>query len=101
MSYYQYHLFFCTNRRDGKGCCADHGAQQMRDYAKARSKELGLAKPGGVRVNSAGCMNRCGEGPVVVIYPEAVWYRYRDRSDIDEIIQRHLIDGERAERLRI
>ena len=102
MSFYRHHVFFCTNRRDdGSRCCADADAQGLRDYAKKRSKELELAKPGGARINSAGCMNRCGEGPVVVVYPEAVWYRYATREDIDEIIDRHLVGGEVVERLRI
>ncbi|GAB6040863.1 (2Fe-2S) ferredoxin domain-containing protein [Endothiovibrio diazotrophicus] len=102
MSYYRHHVFFCINRRDdGSACCADGDARALRDYAKGRSKELGLAKPGGVRINTAGCMNRCGEGPVMVVYPEAVWYRYANRDDVDEIIARHLIDGEPVDRLRI
>ena len=71
MAYYRHHLFFCTNRReDGGPCCAQHGAEAMRDYLKARTKALDLAGPGGVRVNLAGCLDRCAEGPVLVVYPE-------------------------------
>ncbi|MEZ5542015.1 MAG: (2Fe-2S) ferredoxin domain-containing protein [Pseudomonadota bacterium] len=102
MSYYRYHVFFCTNlRADGSACCQRHDAQALRDYAKQRSKELGLAGPGGVRINTAGCLDRCAEGPVLVIYPEAVWYTYLDREDIDEIIQEHLVNGRIVERLLI
>ena len=102
MSYYRHHLFFCTNQRDdGRACCAQHGAQKMRDYLKGRVKALGMAGPGGVRVNSAGCLDRCDKGPVVVVYPEAVWYTYVDREDLDEILDRHLLQGEVVERLLI
>lgn len=102
MSYYRYHLFFCTNQReDGHPCCADFNAQAVRDYAKQRVKTLDLAGPGQVRINSAGCMDRCSEGPVLVVYPEGVWYTYVDRSDVDEIIERHLQGGEVVERLRL
>lgn len=102
MSYYRYHMFFCTNQReDGRECCQRFGAQAMRDYAKQRAKDLGLAGPGGVRVNSAGCMDRCTEGPVCVVYPEGVWYSYLDQEDIDEIIESHLQRGEVVERLKI
>ena len=102
MSYYQHHLFFCTNQREGgRACCQDHDAQAMRDYAKARTKELKLAGPGKVRVNNAGCMDRCSQGPVLVIYPEGVWYTYKNQADIDEIIQEHLIKGQVVERLKI
>jgi (2Fe-2S) ferredoxin len=101
-SYFKYHVFFCTNQRqDGAACCADHDAQKMRDYAKQRTKELGLSGPGKCRVNSAGCMDRCAEGPVIAIYPEAVWYTYVDQTDIDEIIQEHLINGRVVSRLKI
>ena len=73
----------------------------MRDYAKARSKELKLAGKGGVRINSAGCLDRCSEGPVLVIYPQEVWYNYVDQKDIDEIIEEHLVNDRVVERLVI
>ena len=102
MSYYRYHVFFCTNQRaDGSDCCERFGARALRDYAKQRSKELGLAGEGGVRINTAGCLDRCAEGPVIVVYPEAVWYTYLDESDIDEILSEHLQHGRIVERLRI
>lgn len=101
-AYYRYHVFFCTNRRDdGSACCANHDAQGMRDYAKARIKELGLSGRGRVRVNNAGCLDRCEEGPVIVVYPEGTWYTYVDREDIDEIIDQHLVNGRVVDRLKI
>lgn len=102
MSYYKHHIFFCVNNReDGSACCQNFDAQTMRDYAKERVKALGLAGKGGVRVNTAGCLDRCGEGPVIVVYPEAVWYTYVDHEDIDEIIEKHLVQGQVVERLQI
>jgi (2Fe-2S) ferredoxin len=71
----------------------------MRKHAKARVKALGLAGSGGVRVNKAGCMDRCEEGPTVVVYPEGVWYTYADEDDIDEIVDEHLVHGRVVERL--
>ena len=102
MSFYKYHVFFCTNlRADGSDCCQRFGAQALRDYAKQRSKQLGLAGEGGVRMNTAGCLDRCAEGPVMVVYPEAVSYSYIDKEDIDEIIEEHLQNGRIVERLKI
>lgn len=102
MSYFQYHVFFCTNQRaGGEICCNQHGAQTMRDYMKERVKGLGNAIPSKVRINTAGCLDRCGEGPVMVIYPEAIWYTYVDQEDIDEIVDRHLCKGEIVERLKL
>ena len=101
-SYYQRHIFFCLNRRDnGEACCADHKAQEAFDRCKSQAKALGLLGPGKVRVNKAGCLDRCAGGPIAVVYPEAVWYTYVDQQDIDEIIDRHLIGGKVVERLKI
>ena len=101
-SHYRHHVFFCCNQRDGGGsCCNDQDASEVRDYAKKRVKELGLSGAGKARVNMAGCLDRCDEGPVMVVYPEAVWYTYVDRADIDEIIDEHLVNGRPVERLRI
>jgi (2Fe-2S) ferredoxin len=99
--YYDAHVFCCTNRRPAghpRGSCADKGSEDLRDYMKNRAKELGLKK---VRINSAGCLDRCELGPSVVIYPEGVWYSAPTREDIDEILQKHLIEGGRVERLML
>src|SRR5436190_1889883 len=101
MSYYAKHVFFCCNQRDGgRVCCNDKGASEIRDYAKRRVKELGLAGEGKVRINQAGCLDRCEEGPCIVVYPEAVWYSYVDRADVDEIIEEHIQHGRVVERLK-
>jgi (2Fe-2S) ferredoxin len=100
MSYYQRHIFFCLNQREnGEYACAQHGAQDAFDHCKARAKAMKLTGPGGVRVNKAGCLDRCAGGPVAVVYPEGVWYTYVDREDIDEIVESHLRDGVVVERL--
>jgi (2Fe-2S) ferredoxin len=102
MSHYSHHLFFCLNRRDdGRACCADHDAERLQAYAKQRIKSLGLTGEGKVRVNKAGCLDRCELGPVLVVYPEAVWYTYVDEKDIDEIIDSHVVGGRPVERLRL
>lgn len=99
-SYYERHIFFCLNQRPGdEDCCARHQAQAAFDHCKARVKSLGLAGVGKVRVNKAGCLDRCAGGPVAVVYPEAVWYSFVDNSDIDEIVTSHLRDGVVVQRL--
>ena len=103
MSYYDKHVFFCCNLREGneRPSCGRKGASGMRDYAKGRIKALGLAGEGKVRVNQAGCLDRCEEGPCIVVYPEGVWYTYVDQHDIDEIIEEHLKNGRVVSRLQI
>ena len=99
--YYARHIFFCLNeRKNGEDCCAQHQAQAGFDRCKQRVKEAGLAGPGQVRVNKAGCLDRCAAGPVAVVYPEGVWYSYVDELDIDEIVESHLKNGKVVERLR-
>lgn len=99
-SYYQRHVFFCLNQRAaGESCCANHQAEAAFERCKSAVKAAGLAGPGQVRVNRAGCLDRCAGGPVVVVYPEAVWYSYVDASDIDEIVESHLKNGRVVERL--
>lgn len=99
MSFYRHHLFFCSNQRvEGEACCGNHDASAMRDYAKQKGKALGLSD---IRVNKAGCLGRCELGPVLVVYPEAVWYTYVDQEDIDEIMDSHVVAGKIVERLKV
>ena len=100
MSYYKRHIFFCLNQRDkGEDACSNHGAQAGFDHCKSRVKAEKLTGPGGVRVNKAGCLDRCAGGPVAVVYPDAVWYTFVDKHDIDEIVDSHLKNGQVVERL--
>lgn len=103
MSYFDKHVFFCTNQRPpGEGCCNDFGAGKMRDYVKDRVKALNLSTDANrIRINAAGCLGRCDDGPVLVVYPEGVWYTYVDESDLDEIIEEHLLKGCVVDRLKI
>lgn len=104
MSYYRHHVFFCLNQREAgaaRPSCANCGAQALQEYAKKRIKELDLAGAGKVRINKAGCLDRCEEGPVLVVYPEGTWYSYFDQDDIDEIIDSHLVRGEPVAHLMI
>lgn len=99
-SYFKRHIFFCLNeRQNNDACCAQNGAQAAFDHCKAQVKALGLAGPGAVRVNKAGCLDRCAGGPVAVVYPEGIWYSYVDAHDIDEIVESHLQNGQVVERL--
>ena len=100
--FYKYHVFFCLNQREnGEACCADKGAEAAFDHMKARVKKLGLSGEGNVRINRSGCLDRCNLGPLMVVYPQAVWYTFVDNDDIDEIVESHLVNGIVVERLVI
>nr|WP_298690705.1 (2Fe-2S) ferredoxin domain-containing protein [uncultured Dongia sp.] len=99
--YFETHVFCCVNERPAghkRGCCKSRGAEPLRNYMKARAKELGITN---IRVNQSGCLDRCELGPTMVIYPEGIWYSYHTVEDAEEILQRHLLKGERVERLML
>ncbi len=98
--YFQRHIFFCTNQREGgEASCGQHNAKDAQKHCKQAVKAAGLSGPGKVRVNGAGCLDRCAGGPVAVVYPDAVWYTYVNNDDIDDIVQSHLKNGQVVERL--
>ncbi len=102
MNDYRYHVFFCDNRRpDGEPCCAAGGAAEAHAYARQRVEELALKGPGRVRINQTGCLGRCAEGPLLVIYPQGIWYRYANCQDIEEIVVEHLRNDGIVNRLRL
>lgn len=99
MSEYTHHLFFCTNQRpDGHdlGCCASKGSSQLRNFMKAKIKELNIPN---IRVNTAGCLGRCEDGPSVVVYPENIWYKVKNKNDVEKIIYQHIKNNKIVEEL--
>lgn len=101
-THYTKHVFLCTNQKeDGKTCCANASAAEYFDYLKTKLLAMQIHGPGKIRVSKSGCLGRCSLGPCVVVYPEGVWYNYSSFADIDEIINKHLIEGQVVERLLI
>ena len=99
---YEVHVFCCTNQRPQthrRGCCASKGSQALADYMCRRAMVTAAQRH--IRINLSGCLNLCEFGPAMVIYPEGVWYRYETDTDIEEILDRHVVRGERVERLLI
>lgn len=99
--YFERHVFCCVNTRPKghpRGSCADKGAADLRNYMKEQAAQAGLER---VRVNAAMCLDRCELGPAMVVYPEGVWYRCETRGDVDEIVEAHLKNGGRVERLML
>ncbi len=99
--YYRCHVFCCTNRRaEGhpRGDCTLRGGATLRDFMKAKAQEMGLD---GVRINAAGCLDRCANGPVVVVYPDGIWYRVTDTAEVESVLREHLRDGRPVERLML
>ncbi|KLT73290.1 hypothetical protein PL75_03465 [Neisseria arctica] len=104
MSYFERHLFICTNARHDncKQSCNDNGEGDAAvDFLKGRAKQQGLIGPGKLRISSTGCLGRCESGPAMVIYPEGRWYTYVDEEDLQDILSQDLAQGKAVERLLI
>jgi (2Fe-2S) ferredoxin len=102
MARYRRHIFVCLNERpsdDPRGCCLARGSAGIRDRLKDELKKRGLS--GRVRANVAGCLDACAHGPTVVIYPEGIWYGGVTPEDVEEIIDRTILQGEVIQRLLI
>jgi (2Fe-2S) ferredoxin len=101
-SYFERHIFFCLNeRKNGEMSCAQQHARKAFDQCKQKIRDAELSGQGQVRVNQAGCLGRCEQGPVAVVYPEGTWYTYVDEADIDEIVESHLTACKPVKRLRL
>jgi (2Fe-2S) ferredoxin len=90
------HIFVCTN---GKYCPEVDG-DGLGVHAAFKRQVAAAGLKGRVRVNHSGCMDQCGHGPMVVIYPETVWYAGVQPADVEEIVREHLVGGKPVERLR-
>lgn len=104
MSYFDQHVFVCENERDPsdpRGCCAARGAAEILNTFKTCFKESGLKGKKKIRFNRAGCLDRCSFGPVIVIYPEAVWYKVPDVAAAKEIFEEHVVKGNVVEKYRV
>lgn len=81
---FQFHLFVCTNSRDGKESCAQKGSVELRDKTKELCREL--ASKAHLRINSSGCLGRCEKGIAAVLYPEGKWFENLKSSDSDLLV---------------
>lgn len=94
MGQYEKHVFVCTG---GKTCTSQDSAATF-DFLKGALREAGVAQR--VRVNQSGCMGQCGHGPMVVVYPENVWYNGVDVPAAQRILTEHLVGGDPVKALR-
>jgi (2Fe-2S) ferredoxin len=88
------HVFVCTG---GSVCPVEGNSAAVHARLKELVKSAGLTIS--IRVNHSGCMDQCGNGPMVVVYPENVWYCHVTPADAEEIFREHLVGGRPVERL--
>jgi len=94
MGQYQYHVFVCSFGKT----CEKAGGGDVFSAMKKGARAAGLGDT--VRVNKAGCMNQCGHGPMVVVYPEDTWYGAVDLDGARRIVEEHLVHGHVVDALR-
>ena len=87
MGQYQHHVFVCTSG----DTCPTQGSEAVHATLKKGAALAGLR--GRVRINHAGCMNQCGHGPMVVVYPDDVWYANVDVAGAERILAEHVMGG--------
>ena len=102
MAVFEHHVFVCHNvRPEGapRPSCTRDGKSDLHTELQRLAREAGLG--GRVRINKSGCLDQCEHGPMVVVYPESVWYGNVRPEDAAEIVSEHLVGGRPVERLRI
>lgn len=102
MTRFKRHLFICENLRpDGhpRGSCGAKHGMRLAERLKEELRKRGLSSV--FRANKSGCLDACEFGPVIVVYPDGVWYGHVSPDDVEEIIDEHIIGGTPVERLRI
>jgi (2Fe-2S) ferredoxin len=95
---YKRHIFACGTQRPPmhpRGSCGNSGAQPLWERLGQKIETLGLG--GEVGFTISGCLSFCSAGPLMVIYPEGVWYRPKSEADVDRIIELHLQQDTLAE----
>ena len=102
MFHLRHHMFLCINQRPSghpKGCCASKGSRNLLEQFKEELERRQLH--GSAMVNGVTCLDTCGAGPCLLVYPEGVWYGPLKPDDVREIIEHHVIGGAPVERLRM
>jgi (2Fe-2S) ferredoxin len=94
MGQYEQHVFVCTT---GSTCPTQADTEAFVKLMRAEIAKAGLH--GDIRINKSGCFSQCGNGPMIVVYPENVWYAGVRGEDVQEIVRSHLIGGKPVERL--
>ena len=94
MGQYRTHVFVCTS---GDDCPTRGDVEAHVKFLRAEALRAGLKTD--VRINKAGCFSQCGHGPMIVIYPDDVWYAGVQQADLKEIVESHIIGGKPVERL--
>ena len=94
MGQYARHVFVCTS---GETCPTQGDVERFVKTLRAAVAAAGRHVE--IRINKAGCFSQCGHGPMMVIYPDNVWYHGVQESDLQEILDSHILGGKPVARL--
>lgn len=97
---YQKHIFVCTNQKaEGKKCCSEAHGTALVEAFKVAMKDRGLLPD--MRAQRTGCLDVCGKGPALAVYPDGIIYGNVQLSDVEEIVESHLVNNQPVERLKL
>lgn len=99
--FYKKHIFFCCNKKSDETGCGAKGGEEAFAFAKMYLQSLDLWGEGKYRASKSGCLGRCVDGPICVVYPDGIWYTYIDETDIRQIIDEHIINDKIVKHLQV
>jgi (2Fe-2S) ferredoxin len=97
-----YHILVCNNKRPAghpRGSCGENNADAVLEKISMGIEEKMLF--GKAIMSTSSCMGPCSVGPIVVVYPDGVWYHKVKVEDVDEILDSHIGQGQKVDRLEI
>jgi len=98
MEPFRHHIFVCTQQKP-EGVTSCPANRSFRILQKVEQEIIAHGLDDDVQLGTCGCLGLCDDGPILIVYPDGIWYRRVQPEDVREIVTAHLRDGNPVERL--